>query len=609
MLIGCDIETESITDNPKDAIHPRKNRITLVSFYRDEVKHVFTWGEPGIVAYFSNPEFDFVFHNFMFDVATLKAHGVEIKGNVHCSMIASYHYDENIKHSLKALAPLVGEEKLETEDMAHDKEYCLNDAKISYKLFKFFEPILRKDELWEAYKLDIEHGKVLLKMNQGIDFNKLIEIKTNINKRLEEYSEQLKEFKDINWNSPEQLSNYFYYELGMAPQTYDLKKSEQKILDLKVKLNQSVNGREEEIKERGKELSPGRAKYWETRISKLKFKIAHPQLPTGSKFHLPKFARNGCEQAKVLIEHRKFRKLLEYAETIEKYVDRKTWRVYPRYNGVRLGDTAQNDFGTTTNRIAVDSPNVQQIPALSKLEGYPNPEELHLRLAFKEPDSKVIVADYSNIEYRIAAHFARDKELIDYFKNGGDMHQFVADKLGIERKQAKTINFLMLYGGGAFNLSIQLNIPYEEAAYLIKQWKESVPLIQRDIEKTVAWGKARGYVNNIIGGKRRLPNLQIVGQGKEIDKKRQGAARQAYSFRIQGSAAVVIKIAAIKVNQAGYWVTNEVHDELTVRKYSGDIEESDRLKVKEIMEGVLKAHLSIPIDVDAKIVNSWGEAK
>ena len=191
------------------------------------------------------------------------------------------------------------------------------------------------------------------------------------------------------------------------------------------------------------------------------------------------------------------------------------------------------------------------------------------------------------------------------------MHQYTADKMGIDRAKAKTINFLMLFGGGAFNLSIQLGIDYKEALWLIKQWKEDMPLIQRDIEKTVALGRTYGYVNNIIGGKRRLPNLQLPNTGKEVEKKIKGAGRQAYSFRIQGSAAVIIKLAALKVSKAGYWVINEVHDELVIRKHlnTGLLTEVDKVKVKKIMESVLASHLLLPIDVDAQIVDSWGEAE
>ena len=225
-------------------------------------------------------------------------------------------------------------------------------------------------------------------------------------------------------------------------------------------------------------------------------------------------------------------------------------------------------------------------------------------------------ADYSQIELRVMAHMADDENLINAFKNGLDIHTMTASQvLGIpfdevtseQRRQAKAVNFGIIYGIGAFSLSQDLGITRKEAEIYIENYFARYPNVKKYLDRTIEKAKEDGFVSTIFGRRRSMPELSSSNFNT-----RSFGERVAMNMPIQGTAADIIKIAMVKVSRAlkernlKSRLILQVHDELLIETYEPEKDEVSRI-LKENMENAVE--LNVPMVADVKCAKNWYEAK
>lgn len=265
---------------------------------------------------------------------------------------------------------------------------------------------------------------------------------------------------------------------------------------------------------------------------------------------------------------------------------------------------------TATGRISSTDPNLQNIPVRMELGRL-------IRKVFVPKDDCVFVdADYSQIELRILAHCSGDEQLINAYKNAQDIHRMTASQVfdtpfdevtDLQRRNAKAVNFGIVYGISSFGLSQDLSITRKEAAQYIENYFHTYPGIKTFLDNSVAQAKKEGYVTTLYGRRRPVPELKSGNFNQ-----RSFGERVAMNAPIQGTAADIIKIAMIGVNQElsernlRSRMILQVHDELLIEAYKEEVEEVKAI-LKEQMEKA--ADLKVPLIVDMHTGNTWYEAK
>ena len=264
------------------------------------------------------------------------------------------------------------------------------------------------------------------------------------------------------------------------------------------------------------------------------------------------------ELPSVIMAHRAMNKLKST------YTDKLPGMVQPRSGRVH---TSYHQAVAATGRLSSSDPNLQNIPVRSE-------EGRRIRQAFRAPPGrKIVAADYSQIELRIMAHLSGDKGLLDAFAHGLDIHRATAAEVweksldqvtDNERRNAKAINFGLIYGMSAFGLAKQLGVPRGEAQDYINRYFERYPGVRDYMDSTRAKAAEQGYVETLFGRRLYLPEI-----GSRNAAMRQAAERTAINAPMQGTAADIIKRAMLCVDQ---WLTNskdvdalmimQVHDEL-----------------------------------------------
>jgi DNA polymerase-1 len=303
---------------------------------------------------------------------------------------------------------------------------------------------------------------------------------------------------------------------------------------------------------------------------------------------------------KILLDYRGLSKLKStYADKLPKMVDPNTGRVHTNY--------AQ--AVAVTGRLASNEPNLQNIPIR-------NAEGRRIREAFVAPEGSVIVsADYSQIELRIMAHISGDASLLRSFSEGEDVHRATASEIfGVapaevtseQRRYAKVINFGLIYGMSAFGLASNLGIERSAAQMYIDKYFQRYPGVAQYMAETRTQAKAHGFVETVFG--RRLWLAEINSPN---GPRRQAAERAAINAPMQGTAADLIKLSMIAVQQ---WLEDErlqskmimqVHDELVLEVPEGELATIQQ-KVPELMRGV--AELKVPLIAEVGIGKNWDEA-
>jgi DNA polymerase-1 len=302
-----------------------------------------------------------------------------------------------------------------------------------------------------------------------------------------------------------------------------------------------------------------------------------------------------------IMEYRGLTKLKNtYTDKLPKMINHRTGRVHTSYH----------QAVTATGRLSSTDPNLQNIPIR-------NEEGRRVRQAFVPREgNKIVAADYSQIELRIMAHLSGDKGLLDAFAHGKDIHKATAaevfsvpldDVTTEQRRSAKAINFGLIYGMSAFGLSKQLNIPRNEAQKYMDLYFERYPGVLEYMDSTRESAKEKGYVETVFGRRLYLPDIKASNGAR-----RKGAERAAINAPMQGTAADIIKMAMIKVDD---WIAKnasndvtmmmQVHDELVFEIKEEKVEEHVAT-ITALMENA--ATLNVPLVVEAGVGENWDEA-
>lgn len=571
-LIALDTETQSFSE---DRTHSFDLDLDGVGVYGENVKAYIPveFLDKSFQQVLNNREI--IFHNYKFDGVILQKQGYDISEiNYHDTLIMSWLLNENRQnHRLKYLAesilkvkkdkivefkdvskrPVLEEYGMFTDEFPEDLkaweeklgQYCIDDCKYTYKLFKKFKPKLEKEGLWDVYqKVELPIISLLIRMEtRGIEMD--LDYLRKIGEEMEIdiiglqaliWKEAGKEF-DI--NSSKQLAEVLYVERGYhLPDDYKTSKGA-----------------------------------YSTNVAALKYLF---------KEH---------EEDKLLQSLFKYRELFKLHSTYIKGLLKK------QKNGVIYASFKQH--GTKTGRFSSSSPNLQQLPRRD--------DKYDIRKAFVARDGYTfVICDLSQIELRVMAYLSKDPILTKAFQEGVDVHQQTADIMGVDRTTAKCINFGVGYGQSSYGLAKGLGITKEEAESFLKDYftkfKKLATLIlqaKNTLQKNYA-------IWTLFKRKRRFP--KYVQARKERDWNLVNHMhRQAINSIIQGSAADIIKLQmrelAKVLPEKDAHILISVHDEVIVEcpeKYSEEV-----LKlVKDTMENAIKLE-GVPIVADGFISKYW----
>jgi DNA polymerase-1 len=301
-----------------------------------------------------------------------------------------------------------------------------------------------------------------------------------------------------------------------------------------------------------------------------------------------------------ILAYRGFTKLQStYVDALPKLIHPKTGRIH----------TSFNQTVTATGRLSSSNPNLQNIPVRTE-------EGRRIRTAFvPEPGWVLLSADYSQIELRLLAHLSQDPVLIESFQQGQDVHARTASELfgvslnavsAAQRRQAKTINFGIIYGMGALRLGRSLGIPLKTAQEYIEQYFKRYAGIKAYMDGVLLEARKCGYVTTLLGRRRYVPDLQSKNAQLAA-----AAERMAVNTPIQGTAADLIKMAMVEIDKrlakekAPARMLLQVHDELLFEVQEQKLHKVKTL-VRECMESVME--LRVPLQVDLGVGANWAEA-
>lgn len=515
-----------------------------------------------------DPNVALVGQNLKYDWHIFKRYGITLNGIADDTMLASYVWDATEKHNMDDLAlNYLGHTTTPFEEIAGKGKkqktfneipietathYAAEDADITLRLYHALSPrVASIDTLQKLYQnIEMPLLTVLAKMeHEGILVNvpHLEALSRELSQRLDALEAQA-------------------YEL--AGETFNLGSPKQLGTILFDKLGLPVV----------KKTAKGQPSTNEEVLQELALDYPLPKL---------------------LIEYRELSKLKStYTDALVAEVNPHTGRIH----------TSFNQALTSTGRLSSSKPNLQNIPVRTE-------EGRKIREAFiAKPGYRMISADYSQIELRLMAHFSGDETLINAFKNDLDIHRATASEVfhtpldevsGELRRSAKAINFGLIYGMGAFGLAKQLGISRGQAQEYIQRYFSRYPTILQFMEDAKEKARANGYVETLLG--RRLP-LPEINSSNGMQKA--GAERIAVNAPLQGTAADIIKLAMIevdqKLNETGLdaKVLLQVHDELVLEASDKDAEKVAAL-LKTAMENVIT--LKVPLKVDVAIGSNWDE--
>lgn len=507
--------------------------------------------------------------NIKYDLIVLARLGTQLKGMDFDTMVASYLLNPSARqHSLEALSleylgyrmtpisELIGKGKgqisMAEVPVERVKDYACEDVDIALQLRNLFKSKLEEMELMGLFReVEIPLISVLADMEMtgvAIDVGFLAEMSHGLDEELKKLVAEIYELagEEFNINSTKQL---------------------RRILFEKLKLPVS-------------------------RRTKTGYSTDVEVLEELAKKH---------ELPRKLLDYRQLMKLKStYVDAIPRLVHPETGRIHTSYN----------QTVTATGRLSSSDPNLQNIPIRTELGRA-------IRKAFIPQDEGWVIlsADYSQVELRIMAHLSQDPILIDSFLKEEDVHTRTAALVfGVcqsavtpdLRRQAKVVNFGIMYGMGPYGLASQLGISPQEAGRFIAEYFERYPGVRDYTFRIVREAREKGYVTTLLNRRRYLPEINSDNR-----MKREFAERMAINTPIQGTAADLIKVAMIRIHRKLKEMGLEtrmilqVHDELVFEVPKGELERVPDL-IREEMEGALK--LSVPIKVDIGIGQNWYEA-
>ncbi len=505
-------------------------------------------------------------HNLKFDILMLRQEGINVRGKLYDTMVASYLLNPNkqghsledvgieyLSHKKKSFKEVLGKHASFAEvPIDEAAQYAAEDAELAMELKEILFDRLQAEGLRKLYfEIEMPLIYVLTEMQYAgikIDSGLLADLSKELDRELEVLRSRIYAIagQSFNINSPQQLSKILFQDLGLKA---------------------------------GKKTKTGHS----TSVEVLQQLAASHELPAE------------------ILNYRTLNKLkTTYTDTLPNLVNKKTGRIH----------TSFNQTVTATGRLSSSDPNLQNIPIRGELG-------TRIRQAFIAGEgSALISADYSQIELRILAHMSNDSGLIDAFNRGIDIHTRTASEIfNVSpdavtpdlRRAAKTVNFGIIYGISPFGLSESLGIAPKEAAGLIESYFTGHKGVREFIDKTLHEVKNNGYVTTLLNRKREIPDINSSNANI-----RQQAERMAINTPIQGTAADLIKIAMIRIsNQLAKRglktrMILQIHDELLFEVPEKEMEEMKKL-IKYEMESALE--LSVPLVVDIRTGRNWAEAK
>ena len=510
--------------------------------------------------------------NLKYDIIVLKWYDVEVKGRFYDTMLAHYLIEPEKRHNMNYLAEsylgyapvsiesLIGKKgknQLTMRDVpvAQVSEYAGEDADITLQLKEVLHPKVKEEKLDRLLNnVEIPLINVLAAMEfEGIrvDADFLNDYSKTLTKEIENLKKKVFDEAGtvFNLDSPKQVGEVLFDKL--------------------------------KVPYRWRKTKTGQYSTNEEKLSEL------------AKDH---------EIINNILQHRSYAKLRStYVDALPLMINPKTGRIHSSFNQALA----------STGRLSSNNPNLQNIPIRTEAGR-------QIRKAFipRDKNHTLLAADYSQIELRLIAEISGDEAMLEAFSKGQDIHRATAARVydvpfdevsADQRRNAKTVNFSIIYGAGATNLSRQLDIKRTEAAELIEQYFKQYEGLKIYMDKVVAEARENGYVTTLLGRKRSLRDIN-----SKSSLARSQAERNAINTPIQGTAADMIKVAMIDIHEAlrtGDFATKmilQVHDELVF-----DVPKSELDTIKPIIEEKMKnaiPNLKVPIVVGMDTGGNWLEA-
>jgi DNA polymerase-1 len=521
--------------------------------------------------FFNSTTIEKIAHNIKYDLKVLNRYGVVVAAPTFDTMVAHYLINPESKQGMDFLAEfylkyqpisietLIGKKGKGQGNMRDLKpeevsDYACEDADITFQLKQLFEPEIQKDHLKELfYEMEMPLVEVLKDMEQeGIAIDVA---------GLQEYSKQME-------ITLAELEKSIKSEAGMDFNVDSPKQLGDVLFEVL------------KISSKAKKTKTGQYATSEDVLQK--HEKDHPIIP-------------------MILEYRQLRKLKStYVDPLPTMTDRIDGRIHTNYM----------QTVTATGRLSSNNPNLQNIPIRTD-------KGKEIRKAFipRNDEYTLMAADYSQIELRIIAALSGDKNMIEAFKSGHDIHKATAAKVfnvsleevtRDQRSAAKAVNFGIIYGQSAFGLSQNLNISRTEAKSIIDAYFEQYSTIKTYMDGAVTQARDKGYVETIMQRRRYLPDINSANAVV-----RGFAERNAVNAPIQGSAADIIKMAMVEVYRAmkkqplKSKMILQVHDELVFDVHKSEMDLMKKL-VEEAMEHAVK--LVVPMEVELQFGENWLDA-
>lgn len=556
-VVALDCETQEF--DKKRGITPRNAKLLGLSLCYDGKRADYETNQDAWPLLMPEPEQTVVFHNSKFDLSVLERSGLPQPPSWEDTLIAAHLLDENGEHGLKELAKsCLGEKDVLTFKQATGsplfdpdrfQEYARNDSRYTFRLWQQFKPRLDAEDLTRVYDLEKAIVPVVMDMERvgmRVDAMLIAEIKPEVTAEIERIEAEIFDY---------------------AGDRFDLKSPAKVAAILYDKLgvpsNKQTKGGQRSVDIEALEEVRG----------------YHPVVDA-------------------ILRYREVDKLASaFIKVLPKYMDERG-RIHPEFKAL----------GTVTGRFSCSNPNVQQMPSKSALGK-------RVRQAFIPDDGNVlVVADYSQMELRVLAHYSRDPMLVQAYtsETETDLHTLTASRMfkraiedvsKNERTVAKIINFGIAYGITPLGLFNKVrpeghNVTLADCEKFIDDYFNAYIGVRQLLEKVETTIKQRGYVRDWYGRRRR------------VDGKDRRQIRQAQNFIIQATAADIAKDAMVRLDRQlleGSHLIAQVHDEFIV-----ECKKEAAYYIRDLMVGVMTEApegFSIPLKVDAHIVNNWGEAK
>jgi DNA polymerase-1 len=515
-------------------------------------------------------------HNANFDLVVLRRYGIDVNPITFDTMVAEWVSDPGSRNlGLKSLAwvrlgaqmteitTLIGTGKNQTTmdrvSVERVAPYAAADAVMTYRLAEVLRPELEERQVWKLFsEIEMPLVPVIADMEMAgvlLDVDYLHKLSADLSQRLGALQEEIYDlgggYGEFNLGSPKQLNDVLFGKLGLPTEG----------------LRKTTHG-------------------FSTDAATLEgLKGAHPII-------------------ELILNWRELSKLQStYVDALPQMVNPETGRVH----------TSFNQTGTATGRVSSSNPNLQNIPIRTE-------EGRRVRRAFIVPKGyKLLAVDYSQVELRILAHYSQDAALLKAFHEGQDIHRATAaavyrippEQVTYEQRSfAKSVNFGLMYGMGAFRLARDSDLTLAEAEQFITDYFHQFPGVRQYLDGSIAQAKKQGYLETLLGRRRYFPALDENLGRKAGYQLQQAAEREAVNMPIQGTAADIIKIAMINLSRAltagGYAARMilQVHDELVLDVPDGELDRVAPLVI-EVMESAFT--LDAPLVADAKVGTNWAE--